>query len=491
MIEKPLKATDYIDKFKWVLLLIFVILLLYRLGGYAFWGDEIATIDVASKGFPQLIDQLIKSDRHPPIYFLVIHVWMILAGDSEFAMRLPSVAFSLLTFLLFISYSKKNKLGIIPLLLFMTSPFIVMYARMARYYTLLMFFGVLSIVSLLEFIKKPGRKWMFIYCLSNVLILYTSYPGIILFAVENIYFLIKWKTVERINIYTWLLMQAVVLILYIPWIYVLLFQHIETNFIFRPIDFFLKLGYPLYSYSTGETILPWEFFISVPSLVIFYYLFFRGMRRYNKYVFYLFILPLFIGAAVLSTLFSDVHFPFSSSRVIFLAPVAYTLVAVGVKQIKYGRLLLSLLLCFNIYGLYNYYTARNFHNPAYIVPWKEIVGKIEKDASSNSVVVTPEIPLEHYGRFRLRISSGKNTSSIIDDPFIGEIWLVIRYRGSYNIVVEYEKKLNIILESGFVVDKEYGFLKQDRIGHILKEKFLDVKLPKSYVRVIKLTRAME
>ncbi|MCK4256584.1 glycosyltransferase family 39 protein, partial [candidate division WOR-3 bacterium] len=328
-------------------------LLIYRLGNLAYWGDEIATIDVASKPLSQLLRHLVEIDIHPPIYFLIIHFWIIPFGQSEFALRFPSIIFSILTFILVFFYLKKSKLGIASLLLFMSSPFIVMYSRMARYYSLLMFLSVLSIISLLEFINRPERKWKLLYCVSNILLLYTSYPGIILFIVENVYYLIRKKNKKIISLSTWIFMQSIVILFYLPWIYVLLFSHIGGNLTFQPLDFFLKLLYPLCSYSIGETILPWEIFITLPTFVMFYFLFFKGVLRHPKYSLTFFILPLIIGATVLSTVFVQILFPFSSSRLIFLAPIAYTIVAVGIKETKRGNILLVLLIISNLYGLFN------------------------------------------------------------------------------------------------------------------------------------------
>ncbi len=487
--KKFLSSVHKIERYKWLLIVVFFMLLVYRLGSLAFWGDEIGTIDVASKPLSQILRHLLVMDIHSPMYYIFIHFWMIPFGQSEFALRFPSIVFSILTLILMFFYFKKSKLGISSLLLFMSSPFIVMYSRMGRYYSLMMFFGVLSIISLLEFIKRPERRWKLLYCVSNILLLYTAYPGVILFVAENVYFLIKKKEKRVVGLSTWIFMQSIVVLLFLPWIYVLLFLHIGGNLTYLPLDFFLKLLYPLYSYSIGETIFPWEFFIALPTIVIFYFLFFKGMLRYPKYSFSFFILPLIIGASVLSTVFAQILFPFSSSRLIFLAPIAYTIVAVGIKETKFGNILLFLLICCNLYGLFNYYTVRHFHNQAYIVPWREIVETVEEEASDNSIVMTAEFPFQFYERTKLdTYLDVDKLDSLMGITKLDEVWFIIRYRGTYDIVEEYENRMQQILSEGYKMDREFGFMKQEAIIKRLKEKIIGVRCSEDYIKAVKFVK---
>ncbi|OYD15685.1 hypothetical protein CH333_05175 [candidate division WOR-3 bacterium JGI_Cruoil_03_44_89] len=226
--------------------------------------------------------------------------------------------------------------------------------------------------------------------------------------------------------------------------------------------------------------------------MIFYFLFFKGMLRYPKYTVSLFIIPLVLGATALSTVFSHILFPFSSSRLIFLAPVAYTIVAVGVKETKHGNILLSLLICCNLYGLFDYYTARHFHNQAYIVPWREIVETVEEQATGNSIVMTPEFPFQFYGGKELNINLNIDSLDyLMEETEIDEIWFVIRYRGSYDIVEKYENKMQQLLHEGYRIEGELNFLKQDAISKGLKKKIMGVRSPEAYVKIVKFVRTVE
>ncbi|OYD15686.1 hypothetical protein CH333_05180 [candidate division WOR-3 bacterium JGI_Cruoil_03_44_89] len=49
--KKFLTVINRIKENKWLIIIVFFMILVYRLGNLAFWGDEIATIDIASKPF--------------------------------------------------------------------------------------------------------------------------------------------------------------------------------------------------------------------------------------------------------------------------------------------------------------------------------------------------------------------------------------------------------------------------------------------------------
>jgi uncharacterized membrane protein len=62
---------------------------LYRLGNKNIWWDEGFSVFLARLPLPSM---LVASghDTAPPLYYGLLHAWIALAGDSEFALRLPS-----------------------------------------------------------------------------------------------------------------------------------------------------------------------------------------------------------------------------------------------------------------------------------------------------------------------------------------------------------------------------------------------------------------
>ena len=71
------------------------ILRLYRLGYQSLWYDEGVSVFLARQNIDQLVVHT-AGDIHPPLYYIFLHVWLKLAGDSEFAAGFLSALFGLL-----------------------------------------------------------------------------------------------------------------------------------------------------------------------------------------------------------------------------------------------------------------------------------------------------------------------------------------------------------------------------------------------------------
>lgn len=67
---------------------------LWHSGTPSFWGDEAASVMSAQRSIPSLLSELTAIDAVHGLYYLLVHFWIGLVGDSEFAVRLPSVVVS-------------------------------------------------------------------------------------------------------------------------------------------------------------------------------------------------------------------------------------------------------------------------------------------------------------------------------------------------------------------------------------------------------------
>ena len=66
---------------------------LYRLGAESLWYDETVSAFLAGQSAAGLIAHTAR-DIHPPAYYLLLHYWTRLAGQTEFALAFFSLAFS-------------------------------------------------------------------------------------------------------------------------------------------------------------------------------------------------------------------------------------------------------------------------------------------------------------------------------------------------------------------------------------------------------------
>ena len=105
---------------RWALVLLIAVsfaVRLYDLGAKSLWSDEGLTLRRAEQPFPRVFENLnliplepnyydggdevgeviSSTNLHPPLYFLLMHLWIRVAGQSEFALRFPSVVAATLT----------------------------------------------------------------------------------------------------------------------------------------------------------------------------------------------------------------------------------------------------------------------------------------------------------------------------------------------------------------------------------------------------------
>lgn len=182
------------------------------------WLDEAITVVAAAKTLPQIYYHL-QLDFHPPLYYYILHFWIILFGQAEWVVRLPSVIFGVGTIyfvykITLTLFSKKTAL--LAALLLTLSQFHIYYSQEARMYSLVTLASTASIYFLAEFSKERKKKSLIFYFLSTLVAIYSDY-----FAFFVVFAQILWvfakkvpKTVLGKLIFVW----AALALGYIFWI---------------------------------------------------------------------------------------------------------------------------------------------------------------------------------------------------------------------------------------------------------------------------------
>lgn len=229
-----------------LIILLAFILRLYRLGYQSIWYDEAVSIHLAMKDLRGLTLHT-AGDIHPPLYYYLLHFWILPAGSDEFSVAFLSLFFGVL--IIPFSYRLASNLygqriGLLTTLLIAISPFNLWYSQEIRMYTLGAFLGLISLYCLMRLTAVQGRSslqargiadktslglWIG-YIVSVAAGLYTLYYFAFLLLFENL-FVIGWWLTNRVrradgplSLARWLLAQAVVLLLYLPWLPIALRQ---------------------------------------------------------------------------------------------------------------------------------------------------------------------------------------------------------------------------------------------------------------------------
>ena len=160
----------------------------YHLDGQSLWRDEALTLGRARQSLSQtfanrnLVQGVSSPDLHPPLYFLMLHGWRILAGESEFALRFPSLAASILTIAMFGAVANRiwgRETGLWAAALALLSPCYLWYAQEARMYALLVLETLILLYTLWPLLQ-PQSKWgeHIAFGLAALVLVYTHYAGV-------------------------------------------------------------------------------------------------------------------------------------------------------------------------------------------------------------------------------------------------------------------------------------------------------------------------
>jgi uncharacterized membrane protein len=363
----------------------------YQLGQKSLWTDELATMMNATN----IVD--IKTflahthdDDLPKFYSVLLKFWMKL-GVSEFSMRSLSVIFGCLSILATYALCRlffDIKTSLSAAFLTATSPFLLLYDREIRMYSL---FGLLSMLSTYYFIRslRDNKKahWI-LYAIVNILNIYTHYYAFMTIGVQWLYIIIRNRSYRHI-IKPWIIANAVMLLFFIMRIAAVISDVLYFSpwaiprerfpFIFgkEVVEFF----YIFFSMSVGQTILPWNPFaapIFIAVLACFFIAIKKGLILSQDilYLVLLTFLPIIIGLV----------FRISLPRYFtFIAPVFFILAARGLwllpkKIVAIG----ALVIIFGwSYGLANYYDNKEFHMMGTIDPWKDVARFLKENVKEN------------------------------------------------------------------------------------------------------------
>jgi 4-amino-4-deoxy-L-arabinose transferase-like glycosyltransferase len=209
----------------------------YRLDHQSFWNDEGNSARIAERSLGLILEGA-AGDVHPPGYYLLLHAWRRLFGQSEFALRSLSVVAGLglvsCTWLLGRHLSGRA-VGLIAASLSALSPFAVYYSQEARMYALL---GALAAAATyvthrtLEDLGQGAREGrrgsqmlqLVAYALVNAAGLYTHYTFVFVLIAHNVAFLLRWlvgwarSRARCRGLVWWAGAQVGCGLLYLPWL---------------------------------------------------------------------------------------------------------------------------------------------------------------------------------------------------------------------------------------------------------------------------------
>lgn len=159
---------------KWLLIFCLALLLRVVISYQSFWHDEAATLVISTLPFKQIIDA-ITADFHPPLFYMIMSVWMKLGVTTEWFLRLPNIFFGVVTAYVLgrMVYETTNReyAGLYAFLLLAINPLHVYYSQELRMYSLAALLGTTTWYFLIKKSPRADTYWL----ITSLLGFYTFY----------------------------------------------------------------------------------------------------------------------------------------------------------------------------------------------------------------------------------------------------------------------------------------------------------------------------
>lgn len=219
----------------------------HRIGEQRVWWDEGWSVWAARFPAIEILRQT-GHDVHPPLYFEALHVWRLLSGDSEVGLRLLSALLGTLTVALTYTLGRRmargtlssggaTAVGLLAALFLATSRLAIAWSQEIRMYALASLFATLAVWAARRVWawqagnrqiggRRPedAGRWRdaAIYVGVTAAGLYTLYLFAPVWAAINIAWLWVWResSDRRRAFLGWAGLQAAILILFLPWLWV-------------------------------------------------------------------------------------------------------------------------------------------------------------------------------------------------------------------------------------------------------------------------------
>ena len=372
----------------WLALVLQAPLLLLRLDLLPLWDDERYTLATASRS-PAGIIRAVEVDVHPPLYYLLMHIWLGLPLPGSEIVR--ARAFSALLALVSTAIFWRLCLRPLPrqrqalfLGLWVLSPCLVLYARIARSYTLQLLLGIIALDLAWKWLKAPDNLRAgggYVICATTLL--YTHYvPGLAVAGATAAVGVWRrpWRHVAAL---------AAIALLYSPWIGRLARsatlvaetgpQRTAPSWL---ADHALKLGYAFVSFHFGETAPLW----ALEAALVLTPLILLAWRRAWTLAEPL-SLPLPAGAIGYVIAASWVSFAFVGARLLFLLPFYYLFLVRGLDGWRPGRFAYAGLLLVAVASLSSYYRRQDFLNKGYLVDYDALTQLVQQGSQGSRALV--------------------------------------------------------------------------------------------------------
>ena len=206
---------------------------LYGITYSSIWFDEAYSVLISTTAASSIWFHSAQ-DVHPPLYYFLLHLWIMFFGDSVFSVRAMSALTGVLTVPLctwLVAVIATKRAAILTGFLTALLPMAVRYSQEARMYTLLALCCIGATLALVYWVKQSGRhRYLWAYALLMTAGFYTHYFAGPCLVAHWLYLLfVRDSNQVLVRRQVWWLANLAIVVLYLPWIPSLFGQLAHTN----------------------------------------------------------------------------------------------------------------------------------------------------------------------------------------------------------------------------------------------------------------------
>lgn len=197
----------------------FIAIRLWNLTAFCLDSDEIFSLLCARYRFTHLLESVRADVVHPPLFYILLWIWVKIGGESMPWLRLLPFLLSVLSlplaWIVFRQLRLNRPARIIAFALLAINDYQVFHARYVRMYALFFLLSIASVALFNLLLERATEKRVAALTAVNLLLVYTQYFGWMVIGIEGLALL--WM--DRRKLKAFLLGTALIALLFAPWAY--------------------------------------------------------------------------------------------------------------------------------------------------------------------------------------------------------------------------------------------------------------------------------
>jgi len=388
-------------KFLWCIILIIAAVFYFTgISHESLWCDEAFSANMTDYSFFKIL-KTTSLDVHPPLYYIMLKIFRIVLGKSEFAFRLLSVLGAVGMICLGVGPVTRlfgNRTAITYAVITVFTPITLIMAHEARMYSLAMFTVTACALYGLLVIKENKKCDWIKYGILMLTSAYLHYFALLAVFFINI-FLLTWIVFKKRELLKrYIITSGIVVLTYLPWLFFFIGQIKKVNNAFwvMPFHFFTVLLSFLQSFYY-KNFFPFEgviFFMGLLTLILVALTVVIALintlikKEKQKFTMSFYFIFIYISTILTAILFSITVKPILYPRyMIVCSGLLILLFSIGINNLRYNILRIIIIIFFI---LLNLTTIKNVYTKQFNGSFREVKNQLNDSIKPGDLVITSD-----------------------------------------------------------------------------------------------------